>query len=170
MSYIEICLPPVVTVGGSDVVAFVIWQRSYSRHPLDPSVILPLFLLTVVALLGVALLISGYLLHVRDGYTQAGSTEGGTISQLTSHPSRLLDPITQDACAFYEDHGLFDDYTGVVYETSEGDRIAKALGVEAQDLVEGGESAELKVGAILGSGGNCGPASRIGAVRPRCTG
>jgi ribulose-5-phosphate 4-epimerase/fuculose-1-phosphate aldolase len=41
---------------------------------------------------------------------------------------RLLDPITQDSCAFYEDHGLFDDFTGVVYETSEGDRIAKALG------------------------------------------
>src|SRR4051794_37293294 len=41
---------------------------------------------------------------------------------------RLLDPITQDACAFYEDHALFDDYTGVVYETSEGDRIARALG------------------------------------------
>ncbi len=41
---------------------------------------------------------------------------------------RLLDPITQDACAFYQDHAIFDDYTGVVYETSEGDRIAKALG------------------------------------------
>jgi len=41
---------------------------------------------------------------------------------------RLLDPITQDACAFYEDHGLFSDFTGVVYETSEGERIAKALG------------------------------------------
>ncbi|MBZ5619538.1 MAG: class II aldolase/adducin family protein [Acidobacteriia bacterium] len=41
---------------------------------------------------------------------------------------RLLDPITQDACAFYQDHALFDDYTGVVYETSEGDRIAQALG------------------------------------------
>ena len=41
---------------------------------------------------------------------------------------RLLDPITQDACAFYEDHGLFADFTGVVYETSEGERIAKALG------------------------------------------
>ena len=40
---------------------------------------------------------------------------------------RLLDPITQDACAFYEDHAVFDDYTGVVYETSEGDRIAQAL-------------------------------------------
>jgi len=41
---------------------------------------------------------------------------------------RLLDPITQDSCAFYEDHGLFADYTGVVYETSEGERIAQALG------------------------------------------
>src|SRR5271157_2720243 len=41
---------------------------------------------------------------------------------------RLLDPITQDACAFYEDHGLFADFTGVVYETSEGERIAKAVG------------------------------------------
>jgi ribulose-5-phosphate 4-epimerase/fuculose-1-phosphate aldolase len=41
---------------------------------------------------------------------------------------RLLDPITQDACAFFEDHGLFDDYTGVVYESTEGERIAQALG------------------------------------------
>ncbi len=41
---------------------------------------------------------------------------------------RLLDPITQDSCAFFEDHGLFDDYTGVVLATDEGDRIAKALG------------------------------------------
>jgi ribulose-5-phosphate 4-epimerase/fuculose-1-phosphate aldolase len=40
---------------------------------------------------------------------------------------RLLDPITQDVCAFYEDHSLFGDFTGVVYETSEGDRIAHAL-------------------------------------------
>jgi ribulose-5-phosphate 4-epimerase/fuculose-1-phosphate aldolase len=42
--------------------------------------------------------------------------------------SRLLDPITQDACAFYQDHSLFADFTGVVYETSEGERIAQALG------------------------------------------
>jgi ribulose-5-phosphate 4-epimerase/fuculose-1-phosphate aldolase len=41
---------------------------------------------------------------------------------------RLLDPITQDACAFYEDHSLFQDFTGVVYQTSEGERIAQALG------------------------------------------
>ena len=41
---------------------------------------------------------------------------------------RLLDPITQDSCAFYEDHALFDDFTGVVLDTDEGDRIAEAMG------------------------------------------
>jgi ribulose-5-phosphate 4-epimerase/fuculose-1-phosphate aldolase len=41
---------------------------------------------------------------------------------------RLLDPITQDACAFFEDHAVFEDFTGVVYDTSEGERIAQALG------------------------------------------
>ncbi|MDE5415948.1 class II aldolase/adducin family protein [Alkalihalobacterium chitinilyticum] len=54
----------------------------------------------------------------------AHSTYGKTWSSL----GRLLDPITQDACAFYDDHVLFDDYTGVVLDTEEGDRIAKALG------------------------------------------
>lgn len=40
---------------------------------------------------------------------------------------RLLDPLTQDACAFYEDHSLFEDYTGVVLEPKEGKRIAQTL-------------------------------------------
>lgn len=39
-----------------------------------------------------------------------------------------LDPITQDACAFFEDHGIYDDYRGVVNELDEGARVAKALG------------------------------------------
>lgn len=38
-----------------------------------------------------------------------------------------LDPITQDACAFFEDHGIYDDYRGVVNELDEGERVAKAL-------------------------------------------
>src|SRR5258707_4007936 len=41
---------------------------------------------------------------------------------------RLLDPLTQDACAFYEDHSLLDDYTGVVLDLEEGRRIASTLG------------------------------------------
>lgn len=41
---------------------------------------------------------------------------------------RMLDPITQDVCAFYQDHALFDDYTGVVLDLEEGKRLAHALG------------------------------------------
>ncbi len=54
----------------------------------------------------------------------AHSVYGKTWSTL----GRLLDPITQDVCAFYQDHGLFDDYTGVVLDVEEGKRIAHALG------------------------------------------
>lgn len=39
-----------------------------------------------------------------------------------------LDPLTQDSCAFYGDHALFDDFTGVVNDPAEGARIAAALG------------------------------------------
>jgi ribulose-5-phosphate 4-epimerase/fuculose-1-phosphate aldolase len=41
---------------------------------------------------------------------------------------RPLDPLTQDACAFYGDHVVFDDYTGAVFDVEEGKRIAHALG------------------------------------------
>jgi ribulose-5-phosphate 4-epimerase/fuculose-1-phosphate aldolase len=40
---------------------------------------------------------------------------------------RLLDPLTQDSCAFFEDHALFDDFTGVVVDPEEGKRIAHAI-------------------------------------------
>jgi ribulose-5-phosphate 4-epimerase/fuculose-1-phosphate aldolase len=41
---------------------------------------------------------------------------------------RPLDPLTQDACAFYGDHGVYEDYNGVVYDVEEGKRLASALG------------------------------------------
>jgi ribulose-5-phosphate 4-epimerase/fuculose-1-phosphate aldolase len=56
----------------------------------------------------------------------AHSLYGKTWSSL----GRLLDPITQDACAFYDDHAVFADFTGVVLETSEGERIAQTLGTK----------------------------------------
>ena len=46
-------------------------------------------------------------------------------------------------------------------------RIAKALGVEAQDLVQGGEAAELKVAAVLGPGGAVAPRRSAIVVPPR---
>ena len=52
------------------------------------------------------------------------SVHGKSFSSL----GRLLDPITQDVTAFYGDHALFDDYTGVVLDVEEGKRIAHALG------------------------------------------
>jgi len=45
-----------------------------------------------------------------------------------SATGRLLQPFTQDACAFYGDHATFDDYAGLVLDTDEGERIASALG------------------------------------------
>jgi ribulose-5-phosphate 4-epimerase/fuculose-1-phosphate aldolase len=54
----------------------------------------------------------------------AHSLYGKTWSSL----GRLLDPITQDACAFYKDHSIFNEFNGIVYEISEGDRIGEALG------------------------------------------
>jgi ribulose-5-phosphate 4-epimerase/fuculose-1-phosphate aldolase len=41
---------------------------------------------------------------------------------------RLLDPLTQDSAAFYDDHSLFTEFSGVVLDTSEGEKIAAALG------------------------------------------
>ncbi len=55
--------------------------------------------------------------HTHSLYGKAFSTLG-----------RTLDALTQDACSFYEDHALFDDFQGVVLDTQEGARIAAALG------------------------------------------
>src|SRR5205809_7614601 len=48
--YRRIGVPPVVIVGGSSVVALVLWIKTYLKRPLDPEIILPGFLLTVAAL------------------------------------------------------------------------------------------------------------------------
>ncbi|AXK32952.1 class II aldolase/adducin family protein [Streptomyces armeniacus] len=52
------------------------------------------------------------------------STYGRALAAL----GEPLEPITQDACAFYEDHALLDDYTGVIVDEDEGRRIAATLG------------------------------------------
>jgi len=58
------------------------------------------------------------------GAAHTHSTYGRAISAL----GETLEPITQDVTAFYDDHSLFDDYTGVVTDIEEGKRIAHALG------------------------------------------
>ena len=46
-------------------------------------------------------------------------------------------------------------------------RIARALGVDAQDLVQGGEAAELKVAAVLGPDGAVAPRRAAIVVPPK---
>ncbi|KAJ7193603.1 class II aldolase/adducin domain-containing protein [Mycena pura] len=41
---------------------------------------------------------------------------------------RTLDPITQDACAFYNDHVLYEQFNGIVLDEVEGSAITAALG------------------------------------------
>jgi ribulose-5-phosphate 4-epimerase/fuculose-1-phosphate aldolase len=41
---------------------------------------------------------------------------------------RPLDPLSQDSCAFFGDHAVYDDYSGVVLDLEDGKRIAHALG------------------------------------------
>lgn len=55
--------------------------------------------------------------HAHSTYGRAWATLG-----------RKLAPLTQDACAFFEDHEVFSDFGGVVLESEEGKRIAETLG------------------------------------------
>jgi len=41
---------------------------------------------------------------------------------------KKLDTITQDSCAFHDDHVLYESYNGVVLADEEGKNIAKCLG------------------------------------------
>ncbi|WP_326792676.1 class II aldolase/adducin family protein [Streptomyces sp. NBC_00841] len=52
------------------------------------------------------------------------SLHGRALSTL----GEFIEPITQESCAFYEDHAVYQAYTGVVVDEDEGRRIAAALG------------------------------------------
>lgn len=60
---------------------------------------------------------------------------------------RLLDPLTQDACAFYEDHALFDPFSGVVLSEGEGVKLAAALGNKKAAILQ--NHGILTVGATI---------------------
>jgi ribulose-5-phosphate 4-epimerase/fuculose-1-phosphate aldolase len=58
------------------------------------------------------------------GAAHAHSLYGKTFAAL----GIPLDPITQDACAFFEDHGMYESFGGTANAASEGARIATAVG------------------------------------------
>ncbi|KAG2232745.1 hypothetical protein INT48_001099, partial [Thamnidium elegans] len=59
------------------------------------------------------------------------SIYGKTFSTL----GRKLLPISQDACAFFETHSVYEDFGGVVYDKEEGERLVKALGPTNKALI-----------------------------------
>lgn len=67
-------------------------------------------------------------IHIARPDVVAAAHSHSLYGKAFSSLGRLLDPITQDACSFYDDHAVFDDYTGVVLSTDEGQRIAATLG------------------------------------------
>ena len=66
-------------------------------------------------------------IHAARPDVNAAAHSHSLYGKAWSSLGRLLDPLTQDACSFYDDHALFDDYTGVVLDLEEGKRIAHAL-------------------------------------------
>lgn len=67
-------------------------------------------------------------IHMSDPAITAAAHSHSVYGKAFSALGKKLEPITQDACAFYDDHVLFDDFSGVVLDDSEGERIAAALG------------------------------------------
>ena len=67
-------------------------------------------------------------IHMSNPAVTAAAHSHSIYGKSFSSLGKLLDPLTQDSCAFYDDHVLFDDFTGVVLDNTEGERISAALG------------------------------------------
>jgi ribulose-5-phosphate 4-epimerase/fuculose-1-phosphate aldolase len=96
---------------------------------------------------GAAFTIHSHIHKARPDVTAAAHAHS-VYGKAWSSLGKPLDPLTQDACAFYEDHAVYDDFGGVVLEMNEGERIANALGdnkaaiLQNHGLITVGETVE----------------------------
>ena len=67
-------------------------------------------------------------IHMANPKITAAAHSHSVYGKAFSSLGKTLDPLTQDSCAFYDDHVLFDDFSGVVLDNTEGEKIAAALG------------------------------------------
>jgi ribulose-5-phosphate 4-epimerase/fuculose-1-phosphate aldolase len=67
-------------------------------------------------------------IHAARPDSVAAAHSHSTYGRAFATLGRKLDPITQDVCAFYNDHALYEDYGGVAVDLNEGQQIAQALG------------------------------------------
>ena len=66
-------------------------------------------------------------IHLAHPDVNAAAHAHSIYGKAWSSLGRLLDPITQDSCAFYKDHVLLDEFTGVVLDENQGRKIATSL-------------------------------------------
>ena len=66
--------------------------------------------------------------HAARPGTVAAAHAHGPYGKTLSSLEMGIEPLTQDACAFYDDFGVYDDFTGVVLDSEEGKKIGHALG------------------------------------------
>ena len=59
-------------------------------------------------------------IHMSNPKVTAAAHSHSVYGKAFSALGKTLDPLTQDSCAFYDDHVLFDDFTGVVLDNSRG--------------------------------------------------
>ena len=76
---------------------------------------------------GAAFTIHGHI-HAARPEVNAAAHAHSLYGKSWSAIGRPLDPLTQDSCAFYEDHAVLDTYTGVVVEPEVGDLLVETLG------------------------------------------
>jgi ribulose-5-phosphate 4-epimerase/fuculose-1-phosphate aldolase len=87
-------------------------------------------------------------IHMANPHITAAAHSHSVYGKAFASLGRKLDPLTQDACAFYEHHGLLEAFTGVVLDSGEGDRIAglvatnKAVILQNHGLLTVGESVD----------------------------
>lgn len=66
-------------------------------------------------------------IHEAHPEIEAAAHAHSVYGKAWSALNKKLDPITQDACAFYNDHEVFNCYTGVVTDGGEAKNIASLM-------------------------------------------
>jgi ribulose-5-phosphate 4-epimerase/fuculose-1-phosphate aldolase len=74
-----------------------------------------------------AYVIHSHVHQARPDVVAAAHAHSLYAKTLSSLPM-LIEPLTQDACAFYDDNVRFDDFSGIVIDVEEGKKIAATLG------------------------------------------
>ena len=75
-------------------------------------------------------------IHKHLPHVTAAAHSHSLYGKAWSSLGRKLDPITQDACAFYNDHMVFEEFKGVVLDLDEGQKIATALGKKKAAILQ----------------------------------